>query len=176
MGSLNPRERIIVVAAISVILLRSLYNLALIPYLKKLTSLDQEILNTENKLNKNRRLLSRKADMEKTFQDFSPEADKGKDSAGKQQVTRILIEIEQLAGKSNVQINDIKPLPLKNNEYFDELIVQLRLESGLKEIADFLYQVRESPEILTVENLQLNVKSSDSNLLDGYLEIHKLLL
>ncbi len=173
-GNLNKREKFILALTLTAAGLRMIYNFAVMPYLNKVNSLDQEILSLKSKIIKTKALLGKKAEIDQELQDYASSIE-DKSLSSQQHSARILMEMERLAAQSKVRISDIKPLPVKEGEYFQELVIQLKIESGIKELADFLYKIRGSKEILNIENLQINVKSSDSALTDALLEIHKIL-
>lgn len=174
-ANLNKREKLILALTLIAAGLRMIYNLGVMPYLEKVNSLDQEILSLKSKIIKTKTLLGKKTEIGQELQDYAASITEEKGLSNQQQGARILMEMERLAGQSKVRISDIKPLPVKEWEYSKELVIQLKIESGIKELSDFLYRVRGSKEILTIESLQINVKSSDSELLDTLLEIHKIL-
>ncbi len=174
-ANLNKREKLILALTFIAAGLRMIYNLGVMPYLEKINSLDQEILSLKSKFIKTKALLGKKTEINQELQSYAASITEEKGLSNQQQGARILMEIERLAGQSKVRISDIKPLPIKEGEYSRELVIQLKIESGIKELSDFLYRIRGSQEILNIENLQINVKSSDSELLDTLLEIHKIL-
>ena len=155
--------------------LRMIYNLGVMPYLNKIDSLDREILSLKSKIVKTKTLLGKKTEIGQELQDYAASVIEDKGLSSQQRGARILMEMERLASQSKVRISDIKPLPVKEGEYSKELVIQLKIESGIKELSDFLYKIRGSQEILNIESLQINVKSSDSAALDTLLEIQYIL-
>lgn len=174
-ANLNKREKLILALTLTAAGLRLIYNLGVMPYINKINSLDKEILNLKSKITKTKGLLGKKTEINQELQDYAGSIMENNNLPSQQQCARILMEIERFAAQSKARISDIKPLPVKEGEYFQELVIQLKIESGIKELSEFLYKVRGSKEILNIENLQINVKSSDSELLDTLLEIHKIL-
>lgn len=174
-ANLNKREKAVFSLAAFVIVLKLSFDLILTPYLRGLDIRDKEILHLKNKLAKAKRVAARKAVIEKDFLSFASVFKEGEEMSPEQQTARILIELERAGTKSGVNINDIKPRAIKNLEYYSEFVVELRLEAGIREIADFLYQLQRSPELLRIEKFELNIHPTNSTLLYGYLEIHKIL-
>lgn len=176
-GSLSKREKIILIIAIGVIVFSSFSKLILIPYLRMSGALDKEIFQLHNKLTKARRLIPRKYIIEKEFQGIAAShmpQDEG--VAGEQQIARILIALEDLSNQAGVRLTDIRPRPAQSLDYYNEYIIEARFEAGINEISRFIYEIQASKELLKIEKLQLNIKSSESSLLEGYLEIHKISL
>lgn len=174
-GNLNKREKTAFICAVLIISVKLFYELVLAPYFRNLDALDKEVMHLKNKLVKARRLTARKAGIEKDFLDLAPVLKEEENLSKQQQVARILTVLERLGNKTGININDIKPGIVRQMEYYSEFVVELRLEAGSKEIADFIYQLQGSKELLTIDKFELSIQSGDSPLLYGYLEIRKVL-
>ncbi len=174
-GNLNKREKTILVFTVLAIAVKLFFDLILTPYSRNLEILDKEVARLKNKLVKARRLTARKGGIEKDFQNLAPVLKEEENLSKQQQVARVLTVLERLGNKSGININDIKPRTIRQMEYYSEFTVELRLEAGSNEIADFIYQLQESKELLTIDKFELSIQSGDSPLLYGYLEIRKLL-
>jgi len=172
---LNKREKAVFSLAALVIILKLSFDLIVTPYFRGLDARDKEISHLRNKLAKAKRMAARKAAIEKDFQSFASTLKEEEGVSPEQQTARILIELERAGTKSGVNINDIKPRAIKNLEHYSEFVVELRLEAGIKEMADFLYQLQQSRELLRIEKFELNIHPTNSALLYGYLEIHRIL-
>lgn len=173
---ISKREKRILILTAAIIVFKLCYELALTPFIQKITSMNNEIAQLQNKLTKSKRLLFRKDEIEKRFSALATGLKSDESLSNEQQITRILVELEQLGNKAGIHINDIKPQPFKRNDYYSEIIIELRLEAGLKELTNFLYRIQQSGELLTVEKLEIGIQSQDSAFLYGYLEIHKIML
>ena len=173
-GNLSRREKAILILAVSIIALSAFSHLILSPYLKKLEVLDKEIFQQENKLNKAKRLIPRKSAVQKDFQGIVASLAVSEGMSVEQQTARILIELENLSNQAGVHLTDIKPRPIKSSGYYNEFVVEIRLEADIKEITKFIYVIQQSQELLKIEKLQLNIKSDESSSLEGFLEIHKI--
>lgn len=173
-GNLSKREKIILAPAVVLLAFSLVYNLALNPYFKKLAGLDREILQLENKLDLAKRLILRKGEIENDFQGLAL-GPAGKEGVSSEQgIASILIELEKISSLSGVRLTDVKPRPIKNNRYYGEFVIEARFEAGIEGVAKFIYEIQQSQELLKIEKLQLNIKSSEPSSLDGLLEIHKI--
>lgn len=170
--NLTKREKIVFWITIAVIVLSLFYNFILALYLKKVNSLDKEIHKLELNLEKSRRLLIKKNNIEKEFQTLKKDGTEDA-SFGEQQIANILIELENIAGASGVHISEIKPQSSKRSEYSDEAAIDVRFEGDIKNISNFIYTIQQSKELLKIEKLQINT-TSDSSLLESYLQLRKI--
>lgn len=173
-SNLNKREKLILLVTIAVILFSLLYNLALTPYFRKLTILDQEIAQLKNKLKKARRLAPQKTRIESDFSAWLQNFKSEEGLSAEQQIARILIELEGLSNQSGVRLTDVQPRPVRNFEYYSEFIIEMRFEGPLNEIAKFIYDIQQSKQLLKIEKLAVNIKSSETTSLEGFIEIHKI--
>lgn len=173
-GNLSKREKIILALTVASIAFSLFYNLILAPSLKRLAALDKEILQLENKLLRAKRLIPKKSAIENSFREITFDLTAQEGVSAEQQIARILIELENLGNLSGTRLTDIKPGQAKSSEYYNEFTIEIRFEAAIKEVAKFIYDIQQSKELLKIEKLLLNTKSSDSPLLEGLIEIHKI--
>lgn len=173
-ANLSKREKFILFVTLAVISFSLLYNLVFTPYFRKLTILDKEITQLENKLKKARRLVPKKSRIESDFNAFMINYKSEEGVSAEQQIARILIELESLSNQSGVHITDVKPRPVKNFEYYSEFIIEMRFEGPINEIAKFIYDIQQSKQLLKIEKLAINIKSNEATSLEGFIEIHKI--
>jgi Tfp pilus assembly protein PilO len=144
------------------------------PYLKVLSSLNRDIASLEAKLLKAAHYIKKKTAIEDDFREAIRNLKLEQGVSAEQQIARILIELENLGGLSGARISGIKPKPMKNYDFYSEFIIELRFEAQIEEAAKFIYEIQQSRELLKIEKLQLNIKSADSSLLEGYLQVRKI--
>jgi len=82
-----------------------------------------------------------------------------------------LTEIGNVAQETNIHIETMNPLPLRNLGAFRELSVEIDMEANLGNLTRFLYLLRESSAVLAVDTLRLQPKSERSALLKAHLVI-----
>jgi len=82
-----------------------------------------------------------------------------------------LTEIGNVAQETNIHIETMNPLPLRNLGAFRELSVEIDMEANLGNLTRFLYLLRESSAVLVADTLRLQPKSERSALLKAHLVI-----
>ena len=172
-ANLNKREKITFLLTIAVIAFSLVYNLVLMPYSRKVAILDRDIAQLQNKLAKAKRLIPKKTRIENDYEAMAVNFKSEEGLSQEQQIARILVEIEKLGNVSGARIVDVKPRPVKKFEYYSEFIIEMRFEGSIKDIARFIYDIQQSKELLRIEKLAVNIKSSEATVLEGFLEIHK---
>ncbi|OGX22910.1 MAG: hypothetical protein A3J51_00820 [Omnitrophica WOR_2 bacterium RIFCSPHIGHO2_02_FULL_45_21] len=175
-ANLSKREKFILAITGTLIIFALTYNFILKPYLKAAGVLEKEIAQHKAKLLKAAHYLQKKTAIEKDFQDALGNLKRQEGVSGEQQIARISVELENLGNLSGIRITDIKPKPMRSYDFYSEFIIEIRFEAELREAAKFIYEIQQSKEILKIEKLQLNVKSSGFPLLEGHLQVHKLSL
>ena len=173
-ANLSKREKLILAITVTVISIAFSYNLIIKPYLKVLSALNRDIASLEAKLLKATHYIQKKTVIEEGFQEAMRNFKLEQGVSGEQQIARILIELENLGSLSGAHITDIKPKPMKNYDFYSEFIIELRFDAEIEEAAKFIYEIQQSKELLKIEKLQLNIKSADSPLLEGYLQVRKI--
>ena len=71
-------------------------------------------------------------------------------------LTAILVEIEQVAGNHKIQISDLKPRKMFQNEFYNRYSVSLTLDSPFVDIMEFLYVLQKEPYLYNVEDLRFD--------------------
>lgn len=175
-ANLSKREKIVLAITVTVIIFSLAYNFILKPYLRAADVLEKDIAQQKAKLLKASHYLQKKTAIEKDFQDALGNLKRQEGVSGEQQIAQILAELENLGNLSGVRITDIKPKPMKSYDFYSEFIIEIKFEAELREAAKFIYEIQQAKEILKIEKLQLSIKSSDSPLLEGHLQVHKVSL
>ena len=160
---LSQRERIIVYILAAIILCALLYNFLIEPLAKKWINLNSEINRTNVKLRKSISLLKDKADIDKEYAQYAEKL-KPKES-DEQELTSILNELEVLARRSNLKIVSMRPKPAKDEGYYRIFVVDIETESDMGSLMKFIYDIKNSPQLLKVNRLNLNTKSSQQGTL-----------
>ena len=175
-ANLSKREKFVLAITVTAIILSLTYNFILKPYLRVAGILEKDIAQHKAKLLGASHYLQKKTAIEKDFQDALGNLKRQEGVSGEQQIARILVELENLGNLSGIRITDIKPKPMRTYDFYSEFIIEIKFEAELREAAKFIYEIQQSKEILKIEKLQLNIKSSDSPLLEGHLRVHKVSL
>jgi hypothetical protein len=149
--------------------------------------LDKQILTKEIRLKKNLQTISQREIIESKYNRYlSLIPAEGPDE---KKVAGLLSEIEKTASDIAVQINEMKPRPVRNIKYSQEdkisngarqikesevyrkFTVELEAEASMANLIKFIYDLESQPRFLRVEKLQLNVKGAQSNILKCHLLI-----
>lgn len=162
----SKKERILFYATISLLTIFLLRSFIFRPFANKLFSLNQKICLEEANFKKGLILLSRRKDIEQEYKNYQPYLNiKGSD----EEITaELLKQIEQLAQKAGLSLTNIQPqAQKKGREEYKEYDVQLRFESQMDGVVNFLYNLHSSNFLLRVKKLSLNRKAQESETLKG---------
>lgn len=171
---LSKRERRILYLAIVVGLFSLFCNFLLEPAVKHWRDVNQQVASKEAKLKKNLKIVSQKEVIEVAFEKYAGYAKM--EGSEEEEMAVLLSEIERLASRSVVRITDIKPQPIRDMKFYKRFNVECEAEATIGELSAFLYELQNSPQLLKVERLQINTKSTQSSLLKSYILITKVLI
>jgi len=149
---LSQREKYIFITSLIVIGAALSYNFIIEPFLDKWKTIDSKIMITKARLKKGIRLLNGKDDIINRYKNYSYS---GKD------ISDILNYIENKASSLGIEILNIAPLPLIENEFYDELLIKIEIECEFIDIKRFTSELLERPVFFVKEaNIKVTEKPS----------------
>ena len=172
--SISAREKKWFYGAVIIIAGVLVYIFVVEPIWMKWKSINEEISSKEMKLIKNMKILAQKDIIGKLYGQYAGNI-KMKGSAEEETAT-ILREIENIARASQTRITDIKPQKIKDMEFYKEYYIELEAEGQISNLARFIYELRNSAQMLKVRHLRLNPEGSKSDQLKGYMIVTKILI
>ena len=113
--------------------------------------MDKEINEQEKLIKNNLMLLSRKDEITTEYDKYLPYFENVETKA--EEPILFLKSVENLAKNSSLEILDIKPAASQEGETVKEYFVSLSCEAQMGEIFNFLYNVENSKELLSVERV-----------------------
>jgi hypothetical protein len=159
-SKLSRRNKLLLYSAAIIVTLLLLEKLIVEPIYLNLKALDKEIAEKSKQIENDLMIISRKDRIQaetKTFVAFVTAPATEEEAA-----TALLKEIEGLAGKSQVNLNDIKPAGVKADATSKRYMVTLTCDGAMEQITAFLYAIESSDKLLKVERYQISPKSRDS--------------
>jgi len=171
---LSKRERLILTLCIGIIALSILYAFVLEPFVNMWSGLNSEIESARLKLKKSTEILKRRREIAERYKNLSGYI-KPQSGSDEEEIAQLLSEIEKLANTSNVRITDIKPKAARRSGYYKIYVVEVESEGNISTFTKFIYEIQNSPQLLKVKKLSLNMKGITDNLLKADILITKIL-
>ena len=197
-SSLSKREKTIFYISCLLIGSSLLYNFILEPFIKKWFNLDGELSIKEAKLQKWLKVANKYKYVDTEYKMY--ESLVKSSLSDEQEMAGILSEIEELASKSNVYINVLKPHAIKNMpfrsfgpvraserksnrtenldsdiNFYKKLVVEIELDTTVKDLTRFLYELQNSPKMLKIDRMEINAKFDQKDAIKSYLLISRVL-
>lgn len=144
------------------------------PIQTRFKKIDQQIKVGEKQIGSDLRNLKRRDFVEAQYQKYLEYIERS--GSDEEEVARILGEIESLARKSSVYLEDMKPLKPKEVDFYKEYTVEIEAEAGMQALVHFLHQLNMSSQLLRVEKLRLNLSKSGSDVLKISMSVTKVLI
>jgi len=168
----SKRERLLFIIVAVVIIASLSYSLIIDPLYNKLKTLEEEIEAKEIRLTKNIRLIAERDAINEEFNKYSQQL-KVK-STDEEEMASVLSEIERIGKSSGVYLNDVKPQPIKDNQFYRVLSVEIKFQASPDNLSKFIYDLQSSPFLLKVKRLQIISKGQETNFVEGNIQISKI--
>lgn len=161
LGSLAPRERLLLGAAAGTLALALLYLAVVMPALASLRRSEERVASAERDLELARRLAGDLGEIQGQLVKVEQRIREGPKG-------NIFTTLEELAKKSAVKIESIEPQAAPANDRYKETKVQLVLKQvTLAQAVSFLHGIEASPQLLSVKSLRVRTRAEQKeDLLD----------
>ncbi|MCK4912714.1 MAG: type 4a pilus biogenesis protein PilO [Candidatus Omnitrophica bacterium] len=171
---LSRREKQI--GFISLVLVVSIFfdKVIFSPVKERLKNLNGQIVVQEKKLAKSRRILSQDDLILKEYEKYAQGIKQ--DNSNEEEVASLLSIIEKMANDSFVSVVDMKPSNVESHKFYKKYVIRIEAEAKIGYLADLIYQLEKSPQLLRVTELRLFPKKKESSALRIYMTITQVLL
>lgn len=168
----SKREKLILYYTIFFVSLMLLDRMIVFPIYSRIQELNKKIREEEEGIKRSLRIAAQKdrISLESArFGSFLSEA-----KSEEEEMTVLLREAENLAGRTSVYIVDMKPAGVKEIGAFKKYFVNLNCEAQMEQIVNFMYSIENSNKLLTVEKYQMAPKSKESTVVVCSISISKI--
>jgi hypothetical protein len=172
LGRLSKKDKIIFYAAVFVVSLLILDRAIISPVFYKIRTLNKQIQDEQANVKKNLRILAQKDRIvteSAKYSSFLGDAQLSDD----EQVTQVLKELESLASKSSVYLVDMKPSGIKESGSSKRIMINLNCEAQMEQLVDFMYNMENSNNLISIEKYQLTPKNKDSSVAKCSISVYK---
>jgi len=172
LSRLSKREKTVLYATVFFVSLTLLDRIIISPVFHRINSLDTEIREKELSVKKNMRILSQKDKIMAESAKYASFLNQAKSE--EEEMTSILKELENLASKSSVYLIDMKPGGIKKAGQSKKYMINLSCEAQIEQLTEFMYDIENSKELLTIEKYQIGPKSKESSVAQCSMSISKI--
>ena len=171
--NLSKREKTILVACVTLITAALVYNFIVEPMAKKWSGLNNEIEIMKLRFRKGDEILKRRLEISQQYKNITStiKVERGSDE---EEMALLLSSIEKLATASGVYITNVKPMPAKELGYYKIYAAEVELEGDISKITKFIYEIQNSPQLLSIKKLILGMKQTASDSLDAKMTVTKI--
>ncbi len=170
----SKREKAVFFAALIFVSFSFLDRVILSPILKKMDLYSQEIKATEYDMMKNSKILQQRARIEaeeKKYAEYAAIA-----QTNEEETATLLREIERLATRSSVYLNDLKPSGIQEEGLVKKFRVNVSCEGDMGKIILFMHYIEDSHVIMQVSAFDMGPKSTQSKINRCELLISKIVI
>jgi len=174
LSRLSKRERRIAYISIAIIVCIFFDKVVFSPVMNKLGSLNGEILIQEKKLEKSMHILLQEDSITSEYKKFAQHIKQ--EQSDEETIATLLSSIEKMANNASVFLVDMKPTPVEKSEFYKKYTVKIEAETEISHLADFIYQLEESAQLLRVSEFRLSPKKKESPVLKIYMAVTEVLI
>ena len=146
-------------------------RLIVAPVHHKLQQINHEIAISEKQLGRSLRNLNQKDVIAKAYERYTPYVKRA--GSDEEEVAKILSEIEEVARKSAVSLDNVKPQEPKKRDFYKEYSVEIEAEGDMESLVSFLHQLSASSQLLRPEKINLSLQERDSTIVKASIVITK---
>lgn len=149
---LTVREKGIFIATLIVVIFSFLYNGLIVPLGAKKDFLDEEIMIQQEQLTRELGIIQRSKALDARYNTYLRQFSKL--GTGEEMASSVISEIEETVGKMGLHVVELKPRKVQRNEYENQFLVSLTINSELVDIVRFLYTLQQQPHLFDVEEIE----------------------
>ncbi|NQT00154.1 MAG: type 4a pilus biogenesis protein PilO [Candidatus Omnitrophica bacterium] len=164
--------KIMVYVTAALLLIGIAGNFAIRPLAGQWQRLNSQIINKQQELSKNLKLLSQKDNIKVSFATLDDYTSKRE--PGEHELSALLSNVEKQATTSGIHILNLRPRPEKDSKLYKKYILEMNCTATMEEFIDFIYNLQQSVELIRVEKLKLVSQGKRSSALKAYLLITKI--
>lgn len=154
---LYPREKYIFGFCLFIVFVYIGYQFVFLPISREEIFWRSQISAMERQIARDLRILRKESDINGRYSMYLENFEqKGTDM---QEMALILSEIESIAKKLNLRIEDMKPRRIRGHERSSHFPVSIRIRATVDSIAFFLYTLQTPPHVFHIEELRLEKPS-----------------
>ena len=174
LSSVSKREKGLLAITISLIALCIAYTFLIEPLYRQYVDLNQEIRLKQARLAKNLRLLQEKDAIKQEFRNYNHQFKP--QGTEEEEMALVLAEIEKIGKATGIYLSDVKPQKIKSYDFYKMIIVEIRFQGSMQTLASFIYRLQNSNLLLKPSQLQIDSKGPGQQLLEGAIQITRILL
>jgi len=130
--------------------------------MNRLEDLNGKISLEEKKLEKSMLILAQDSAINDEYKKFAQSIKQ--EQSDEEALANLLSSIEKMAKSVSVVIQDIKPNVVEKSESYKKYSVKIEAETKINSLADFIYQLENSPQLLRVSDFRLTPQKKEGAL------------
>ncbi|MCK4993796.1 MAG: hypothetical protein KAS13_01950 [Candidatus Omnitrophica bacterium] len=158
----SKREKAVFFAAIVFVSFSFADRVILSPILKKMKVYSQEIKAAEYDMLKNSKILQQRARIEEEEKRYAKYSILAK--TDEEETATLLREIERLATRSAIYLNDLKPSGIQEEGLVKKFKVNVSCEGDMEKIILFMHLIEDSHIIMQIAAFDMGPKSTQSKI------------
>ncbi|MDD5560714.1 MAG: type 4a pilus biogenesis protein PilO [Candidatus Omnitrophica bacterium] len=160
LSRLSKKEKRLFYITVAIVAVVFLDRVVFRPVLNKLESFNGKISLEEKKLEKSMLILSQEASITSEYNKFAQSIKQ--EQSDEETMASLLSGIEKMANSVSVFILDMKPVPVEKAEFYKKYAVKIEAEAKISNLADFIYQLENSPRLLRVADFRLTPQKKET--------------
>ena len=174
-AKLGKREKILFIGAFCCVVMVGMDRFLIGPILSQMKMMDDEIATKTQTVRRNMRVLSFRDSILNDYSKYSTYFD-AVDRKQDEIISRLLKEIESIAGQKSITIINIKPGDVQENPIFHEYKTTLECSGKLVDLLGFMNLLEESDYLFKVTEFSMTPKSKNSDIMKCVMNVSRTLM
>ena len=174
LSRLSKKERRLFYIAVAIVAVVFLDRAVFKPVMNKLESFNGRICVEEKKLEKSMQILAQEANITSEYKKFAQSIKQ--DLSDEETTASLLSSLEKMANSVSVFILDMKPVPVEKAEFYKKYAVKIECEAKVSNLADFIYQLENSPRLLRIADFRLTPQQKKESILKIEMTVTEVLI
>ena len=174
-NNFNKRERYLALATLSIVSIALVYLFIVDPIAARWKNLNSRIRSRVNMLEKDSMLAANQKTIESEYAKLSKQVKPAK--SNDQEVAETLTFIENISKNDACFIVNIKPIDIKDQGSYREILIDVTVEAPIGQLSKFLYDIENPREnLIDIKRFSISSKYGSTGVLKSTLLISKALL
>lgn len=159
LSRLSKKEKRLFYITMAVVALVLFDRVVFRPVMEKLDDLNEKISIEEKKLEKSMLIIAQDETISEEYKKFAQSIKQ--EQSDEEAIAGLLSSIEKMGKSVAVFIQDIKPNAVDKSEFYKKYSVKIEAETKISNLADFIYQLENSPQLLRVSDFRLTPQKKE---------------
>ncbi len=173
-SNIGKKEKIWLAIALTIAAFAFFDRLIVMPISGTFKKINFQIKTNETQMAQALRSISQKDEIDREYQKYLPYI-KSNYSEG-EEVAKLLESLELMGRDAGVSINDIKPQPPRNIDFYRYYLIEIEAEGTMDALMSFLYKMSSSKQLFRANKIYISLKDKTTSVVKASILVTKVVV